>query len=124
MAADLVLFRSAVRAGLSEVRRVPGANSRQKTGRCLPECLKEREDDVLRFTTGLRIPPASNQAERDLRPSKTRQKVSGRLRSETATRNRYAIRGYPDTARKHGQPVMTVTRDALTGNAWMPAFPA
>ena len=28
------------------------------------------------------------------------QKSSGRLRSETATRNRYAIRGYLDTARK------------------------
>jgi hypothetical protein len=59
MAADLVLFRNAVRVGLSEVRRVPGANSRQKTGRCLLECLKEREDDVLRFTTDLRIPPTS-----------------------------------------------------------------
>jgi transposase len=124
IADDLVLFRNAVRVGLSEVRRVPGANSRQKTGRCLLECLRDREDDVLRFTTDLRIPPTSNQAERDLRPSKTQQKISGRLRSETATRNRYAIRGYLDTARKHGQPVMTVIRSALTGNPWMPALPA
>jgi transposase len=124
MAGDLRLFRNAVRVGLSEVRRVPGANSRQKTGRCLLECLKDREDDVLRFTTDLRIPPTSNQAERDLRPSKTQQKISGRLRSETATRDRYAVRGYLDTARKHGHPVMTVIRDALTGNAWMPALPA
>jgi len=124
MAADLVLFRNAVRAGLSEVRRVPGANSKQETGRCLLECLKDREDDVLRFTTDLRIPPASNQAERDLRPPKTQQKISGRLRSETATRDRYAIRGYLDTARKHGLAVMDVIRGALTGNAWMPALPA
>ena len=124
MAADLRLFRNAVRVGLSQVRRVPGANSRQKTGRCLLECLKDRQDDVLRFTTDLRIPPTSNQAERDLRPSKTQQKVSGRLRSETATRDRYAIRGYLDTARKHGLAVMDVIRDALTGNAWMPALPA
>jgi transposase len=28
---------------------------------------------VLRFLTDLRIPPTSNQAERDLRPSKTQQ---------------------------------------------------
>ena len=123
-AADLVLFRNAVRVGLSEVRRVPGANSKQKPGRTLLDCLKDREADVLRFLTGLRIPPTSNQAERDLRPSKTQQKISGRLRSETATRNRYAIRGYLDTARKHGQPVMTVIRDALTGNPWMPPIPA
>jgi len=80
--------------------------------------------DLVLFRTDLRIPPTSNQAERDLRPSKTQQEVSGRLRSETATRKRYAIRCHLDTSRKHGQPVMTVTRDALTGNAWMPAFPA
>jgi hypothetical protein len=124
MAADLRLFRSAVLVGLQEVRRVPGANAKQKTGRCLLECLKEREGDVLRFTTDLRIPPTSNQAERDLRPSKTQQKISGRLRSEKATRDRYAIRGYLDTARKHGQPVMDVIRAIFEGNPWMPPLPA
>jgi hypothetical protein len=89
----------------------------------LLECLKNREADVLRFLSDLRIPPTSNQAERDLRPSKTQQKISGRLRSETATRNRYAIRGYLDTARKHHADVMTAIRDALTGNPWMPTDP-
>ena len=124
IAADLVLFRNAVRVGLSEVRPVPGAKAKQKPGRTLLECLRDREADVLRFLGDLRIPPTSNQAERDLRPSKTQQKISGRLRSETATRNRYAIRGYLDTARKHGADVMTAIRDALTGNPWMPPIPA
>jgi transposase len=123
IAADLRLFRNAVRVGLSEVRRVPGANSKQEPGRTLLECLKDREGDVLRFLTDLRIPPTSNQAERDLRPSKTQQKISGRLRSETATRNRYAIRGYIDTARKHGEQVITAIRGALAGNPWMPPLP-
>ena len=122
-AADLVLFRNAVLVGLAQVRRVPGANTKQKPGRMLLECLKNREADVLRFLSDLRIPPTSNQAERDLRPSKTQQKISGRLRSETATRNRYAIRGYLDTARKHHADVMTAIRDALTGNPWMPTDP-
>jgi len=124
MARDLILFRNAVRVGLSEVRPVPGAKSKQKPGRMLLECLQDREADVLRFLGDLRIPPTSNQAERDLRPSKTQQKISGRLRSETATRNRYAIRGYLDTARKHHADVMTAIRDALTGNPWMPPIPA
>jgi transposase len=123
-AADLVLFRNAVRAALPEVRPVPGAKAKQKPGRMLLECLQDREADVLRFLGNLRIPPTSNQAERDLRPSKTQQKISGRLRSETATRNRYAIRGYLDTARKHRADVMTAIRDALTGNPWMPPIPA
>jgi transposase len=124
IAADLVLFRNAVRVGLSQVRPVPGAKSKQKPGRMLLECLRDREADVLRFLGDTRIPPTSNQAERDLRPSKTQQKISGRLRSETATRNRYAIRGYLDTARKHGEPAITAIRDALTGNPWMPPIPA
>ena len=123
-AADLLLFRRAVVVGLSEVSRVPGANRKQKPGRTLLECLHDREDDVLRFLTDTRIPPTSNQAERDLRPAKTQQKISGRLRSEARTRNRYAVRGYLDTARKHGIPVTAAIRGALTGNPWMPPVTA
>ncbi|MGH3208540.1 MAG: IS66 family transposase [Trebonia sp.] len=123
-AADLKLFRQAVIVGLSETARVPGASTRQKPGRCLLECLRDREADVLRFLSDTRIPPTSNQAERDLRPSKTQQKVSGRLRSEARTRDRYAARGYLDTARKHGIPVMAAIRAALAGDPWMPELPA
>ena len=123
-AADLKLFRHAVLAGLSEVPRVPGANRKQKPGRTLLECLHDREADVLRFLTDTRIPPTSNQAERDLRPAKTQQKISGRLRSEARTRDRYAIRGYLDTARKHGAGLMAAIRGALAGNPWMPPLPA
>lgn len=43
-AADLALFRNAVRVSLPEVRRVPGVNSKQKPGRTLLECLKDRAD--------------------------------------------------------------------------------
>jgi len=79
---------------------------------------------VLRFLSDLRIPPTSNQAERDVRPAKTQQKISGRLRSEQATRHRYAVRGYISTAAKHGISVITALRDALAGNPWMPPIPA
>ena len=123
-AADLRLFRHGVLAGLASVRRVPGANKKQPPGRLLLECLHDREPDVLRFLSDLRIPPTSNGAERDLRPAKTQQKISGRLRSEQATRHRYAIRSYISTAAKHGISVFTALRDALTGNPWMPPIPA
>jgi transposase len=123
IAADLRLFRSAVLVGLQEVRRVPGARVRQKPGRTLLECLRDREADILRFLSGLRIPPTSSQAERDLRPAKTQQKISGRLRSEKAARDRYAVLGYASTAVKHGADALTAIRDALAGNAWMPSVP-
>ena len=89
----------------------------------LPECLRDREADVLRFLSDLQIPPTSKQAERDLRPAKTQQKISGRLRSEKAARDRYAIRGYTSTAAKHGASALAALRDTLAGNAWMPPLP-
>jgi transposase len=120
---DRRLFRHGVRVGLAQVRRVPGTNTKQPPARLLLECLRDREDDVLRFLSDLRIPPTSNQAERDLRPAKTQQKISGRLRSEQVTRHRYAIRGYISTAAKHTADVITALRDALAGNPWMPPLP-
>jgi transposase len=123
-AEHLTLFRRGVAVGLSQVRRVPGAKTRQPPARLLLECLRHREADVLRFLTDTAIPPTSNQAERDLRPSKTQQKISGRLRSEKTTRDRYAIRGYASTAAKHGIAVFTAIRDALAGNPWIPPVPA
>jgi transposase len=123
-AADLRLFRHGVRVGLSQVPRRPGANVQQPPARLLLECLRDREDDVLRFLSDLRIPPTSNQAERDVRPARTQQKISGRLRSEQATRHRYAIRGYLSTTAKHGISAFTALRDALAGNPWMPPIPA
>ena len=121
-AEHLKLFRRGITVGLSEVRRVPGAKS-ERPARTLLECLRHREADVLRFLTDTAIPPTSNQAERDLRPSKTQQKISGRLRSEKTTRDRYAIRGYGSTAVKHGIAVFTAIRDALAGNPWIPPIP-
>ena len=66
---------------------------------------------------------SSNQAERDVRPAKIQQKISGRLRSEATTRHRYAIRGYVSTAAKHGISVFTAILAALTGTPWMPPVP-
>ena len=123
-AGELKLFRRGVAVGLSEVRRVPGPKSKQPPARTLLECLRHREADVLRFLTDTAIPPTSNQAERDLRPAKTQQKISGRLRSEKTTRDRYAIRGYASTAIKHGIAVFAAIRNALAGNPWIPPIPA
>ena len=123
-AEDLKLFRRGVAVGLSEVRRVPGPKSKQPPARTLLECLRHREADVLRFLTDTAIPPTSNQAERDLRPAKTQQKISGRLRSEKTTRDRYAVRGYASTAVKHGIAVFIAIHNALAGKPWIPPIPA
>ncbi|MDQ2875010.1 MAG: IS66 family transposase [Actinomycetota bacterium] len=114
-------FTHGVILGLGQVKKVAGR--KQQPCRDLLECLRDRQDDVLRFVSDLRIPPTSNQAERDVRPARTQQKISGRLRSEDTTRHRYAIRSYISTTAKHGENVVTAIRDALAGNPWMPPVP-
>lgn len=116
----LMWIRSGTAIGLAEVDRNPDTKGKQPPGRCLLEMLRDRLDDVVRFAFDLNVPPTSNQAERDLRPAKTQQKISGRLTSETVTRARYRIRGYVSTAAKHGKDQLAVLRDAILDNPWMP----
>ena len=68
-------------------------------------------------------PPASNQAERDLRPSAVQPNASERLTSENRTKERYTIRRVLSTAAKHDLTMMTVRGDALTDRLWMPEIP-
>jgi transposase len=116
-------FRHGVRVGLSDTT-THGTRPGERKTRLLLQVLRDRETDVLRFAHDLQVPPTSNQAERDLRPSKVQQNISGRLTSEKRTQDRYTIRGYVSTAIKHGLNAMTVLHDAITGRPWMPALPA
>jgi transposase len=119
-------FRHAVLAGLSDVPRIPGPrrSTAQHPGRDLLEFCHHRRDDVLRFCYDTRVWPTNNISERGVRPLKTQQKISGRLTSQDITQDRLDIRSYIDTARKHGQDVLTVLRSATTGNPWQPPVPA
>lgn len=118
-------FRQAVLVGLSQVPLVPGPrhSTAQRPGRELLEFCRDRKDDVLRFTEDTRIWPTNNISERDLRPTKTQQKISGRLTSEDVTQDRLDIRSYIDTARKQGVNVMLALRRAVIGNPWRPPSP-
>jgi transposase len=116
-------FHHGVLVGLSDTLH-RGTRPGENKARNLLEVLRDRPGDVLRFAHDLNVPPTSNQAERDLRPSKVQQNTSGRLTSEARTRDRYTIRGYVSTAIKHGHDAITVLHDALTGHPWMPALPA
>ena len=116
-------FRNGTLVGLSDTRH-HGSRPGERKARLLLEVLRDRQTDVLRFAHDLAVPRTSNQAERDLRPSKCQQNVSGRLTSEDRTRDRYTIRGYLSTAVKHGRNALTVLRDALLGRPFMPELPA
>jgi transposase len=116
-------FTDGVRVGLSATTS-HGNRPGERKARLLLEVLRDHQPDVLRFAHDLRVPPTSNQAERDLRPAKVQQNISGRLTSEQRTQDRYRIRGYLSTAAKHGRNMMDAVREAILGRPWMPPNPA
>jgi transposase len=64
--------------------------------------LTSRKHDVLRFLTNPDVPFTNNQAERDARMMKLRQKISGGFRSEQGARDFAVIRTMIGTAKKQG----------------------
>ena len=75
---------------------------------------------MLLFGRDLSVPFTNNQAERDIRPTKTQMKISGCHRSATTARAWLRVRGYISSVRKHGDNVLDALRDAITGNPWKP----
>lgn len=73
--------------------------------------LRQYTDDVLRFLTDLSVPFDNNQAERDIRMPKLKQKTSGCFRTVEGADAFAVIRSYLATLRKQGRNVI----QALTG---------
>jgi transposase len=119
MAAARHKFRSAARVG--EKQTAARAGPLMRKHHALARRLRQRQDDYLRFTTDPRMPFDNNAAEREIRMSKLRIKVSGCMRSMTGAENFCAIRSYLSTAAKHGIPTLAALTKAASGTPWIPA---
>src|SRR3954453_4981669 len=113
------LIVSAALIGASAEAGPSGAGGRRH--RPLPRRLRRRLEDYLRFATDPRVPFDNNQAERDIRMVKIKQKVSGRLRTLTGAQDFAAMRSYLSTAAKHGRRPFDVLTELTSGNVWIPA---
>ena len=97
--------------------REPG--QRGKFARSVPRRLADRlwahADEFLRFLSDWRVPFDNNQAERDLRPLKTKIKVSGCFRTVLGAKNFGRIQSFLSTAKKQGTNVLEAIRYVLLG---------
>ena len=72
---------------------------------------------VCLFINNLYVPFDNNQAERDLRMIKVKNKVSGCFRSEEGAQEYLTIMSYIGSAHKHGINAFKAIREALDGNS-------
>ncbi len=101
-----------------------GQRGRPKRGKAgsLVARLQTHQAATLAFMAYFAVPFDNNQAERDLRMTKVRQKISGCFRTATGADQFCRIRGYISTLRKQQLPVFAALRAAMVGAPTMPAF--
>lgn len=79
-------------------------------GRNLLRRLTEHEDAILAFALVAGVPFTNNQAERDLRPAKVKQKVSGSFRTDLGARVYARLQAVISTCRKQERNVFVMLR--------------
>ena len=84
----------------------------RRTGHNLLSRFSTRREDTLRFLHDPSVPFTNNQAERDGRMMKLRQKISGGFRSQEGASDFATIRSFLSTAKKQGWKII----EALTGD--------
>lgn len=110
-------YQSIISKGYKETppppERKPGQRGKLKKGKALNllERLDQRREEILDFIYDFKNPFDNNQAERDIRMMKTKQKISGTFRSGDMAQTFCTIRSYISTAIKQGMNVF----DAVAG---------
>jgi len=100
-----------------------GKQGRQprRIGHNLLRRLLHYKQDVLRFLHDPAVPFTNNDAERDLRMMKCKQKISGGFRSTQGAEQFARIRGFISTVRKRGHNVLNSIQSVFSGNMLIPA---
>ncbi len=96
-----------------------GKRGRPKRGkiRALLDRLQGKKDQILRFAWDWIVPFSNNEAERSIRFSKVKQKVSGCFRTLSGAEDYASIMSFISTASKHSVSYFDAVKAALNGDA-------
>ena len=106
-------------------QRLAGTNGRPKVGdetRKLLCRLRDYQALILRFLHQFNVPFDNNQAERDLRMMKVRQKISGCFRTPQGIEAFCRLRSYLSTIAKQGVHLLTALHHVFLGSPLLPAL--
>jgi transposase len=119
--AELRHIRSAYAGAIAYGRTEnPPDATGERRARVLIERFATHRDMILRFTVDLAVAFTNNQAERDVRPVKLQQKISGCWRTLQGLHDFAVVRSYLTTATKHGLDNLDVLRQLFTTGPWLP----
>lgn len=96
-------------------RKKGGGFRKQHKAKNLLDRLNKKRYIVLRFMDAPHIPFDNNQAERDIRMVKVKQKISGTFRSESGAHNFARIRAFVSTMKKNQQDILQAIETVFVG---------
>lgn len=115
-----------VRQGLQANPAAPPSGQRGRTAQSPARNLLLRLEKypmaVLRFVHDFRVPFDNNQAERDIRMLKVKQKISGTFRSVTGAEQFCRLRSYVATLHKQDLPLLAGLQSLFVGQPLLPRF--
>ncbi len=94
----------------------PKGKWKRSKGRNLLERLRKYEAAVLRFAAAAEVPFTNNQAERDIRQVKVKQRTSSGFRATSGSESFSRIHSFVSTLRKQGRKVFEELQAIIAGN--------
>lgn len=88
----------------------------------LLERMRDYRAEILLFMKDFSVPFDNNLAERDLRMTKVKMKISGTFRSWGGAHSFCRIRSYISTVKKNSIPVLPALEDAFYGKPFIPVI--